>query len=74
MNLEGVRQLLQKRSESTLKPCVDQANDSQHDVTALETAMDILSEVGIESPFIIDILGPLESFDILFKSGEKYGC
>jgi hypothetical protein len=54
--------------------CLDGTQDSRHDTTTYETAMDILTEVGIQSVSIVEIIGPVESFDIIFKSGNKFGC
>jgi hypothetical protein len=71
------RQLTATTSDPKSKPCVeclDGTKDSRHDATSFETAMDILTEVGIQSPLIVEIIGPLESFDIIFKSGDKFGC
>ena len=53
---------------------LDGTQNSRHDATTFETATDILTEVGIQSPSIIEIVGPVESFDIIFKSGDKSGC
>jgi len=70
------RQLTATTSSRKSKSCVqylDGTKDSRDDAK-FETAMDILKEVGIQTPSIVEIIGPAESFDILFKCGDKFGC
>jgi len=73
----SARQLLatasSPKSDSCVE-CLDGTQDSRYDATTLETAMDILTEGGIQSASIVEIIGPAESFDIIFKCGDKYGC
>ena len=67
---------IQSASIGEISPveCLDGTQDSRHDATMFENAMDILTEVGIQSASIVEIIGPAESFDIIFKCGDKYGC